>query len=1490
MWQSLLAARHAQLFCLGVMVVGSACSPGLDKLKDERSTRGSLGQEVYKTLCRRVAGTEMPTDFDGRQSEALCLGDGDTSASALARQREKLPPRLVALAERRAQIVKAIDLTLPGDLGEELENLMRELLPFYDPPEERLQKSTRALAAFLKQLGDDKQALVGLESLGRAGMTPPQYSYGAYRAMLGYRDVGKVLSVLLPILSEDKAVKPSFQLMLEGLALELATSEVDDDPDSDTRVLKDLLTRTHPDFAEGKALFTAVRDERGLPKPAAVDGKAVPFPFVDANGDGLADKKADFVAAKGFAGAIPSPFATLYDGKARRDEFGRVLGYNADGDETSEALYETIDANGTVLAAALRESGKLFAPDTQIATQLAKVFPAVFGPRKDTTQAYGKLKIDYQAPDTNSSPIIDVIDGVSATVDRPIYPESLELTKRLLRDHEPAWARAVEPLLSLEKRTRPQADAYPAAQLKPDSIFWDELLYQGEQLSRQRRAADGDSALEALMRGTLGYARDLSQVGAPLVRTAGYEALKHQGAVAATLMRFKDEWRSNPLSESKRGTEPGVLGGFRIPVDRTQPDAPVTCGKDGCGGPIAGTLFERWATPGQICMAQREGRTGRDCGAPANQSIYHRSLGLIYEMAGRAQCNKVITIGNLLDNALFKDPCANPTLPIDCIDPNPGAADASCTTGFGTDYECDDTRHICVVKKNTATCNALKQQQELDRANTILDTEIALDKSYTCALDKGDACWFKPYPAAFLDPDGSGVGQEAGIQACHMMNLPDVGRTFGRALTHEFTIEVPNPWVYRYLEDTARARDAALPTCEDFSISNPKQVPTCKGTNGVSCPAGNPCIPNAARLSREVYAVDIAAYETRYGTTVDTLGELIEFLLDDRSLFQTDEDTAQLRPDVKALSRVLFAPAGSSSLLVFDPLLIQGAPKACPSPLPATVKACPLDDSLEEPADCCMADATKPPLRYRLDTYYGSTTFAWEQNLTFTDGTQLSFIDATKTLADAVNRVDYTPPSVVDPVGQPGDDPKNFESTEYVFSTIGKVVAQHYDSAMNPRAQNQDPNKPMFRYLTNLVSYEPLLADLLDDGMIVDGPDDVISLAGFTDKEQQLGLLYKSFDTLEALDGMDFGPGRDGIDVAAALTEHLLSPHVGCAGSTGDPRVIDGNGACDLYGAGQPDLNAPLTYRNGKTTICWNGGRCFDGTGGEATRYPSPIYLVLDAVNKIDDVISADPDTDKAFNEARAGLVDAYGAIEGDRLKDRRLRALLLVGTDFMLERWALKESEGKLSQLRTDLTQDMVDLIKGPVFAGGLAMLEGMLDKPKAFDELNGFAFALLTDSENPAHVRSLIAALSDLVQALPGDANTNALLQLLAESLVPGVNESVKTGGEKGKVEAGLTWQNLTISRDSVELDEDDTLARVLNNLVATPDDSPYTPLETFLDAITSVNRVDPAAQGLLSAGDWGQVSSELVEVMLDERRGFERLYELVQCRNASDADLCQ
>ena len=280
-------------------------------------------------------------------------------------------------------------------------------------------------------------------------------------------------------------------------------------------------------------------------------------------------------------------------------------------------------------------------------------------------------------------------------------------------------------------------------------------------------------------------------------------------------------------------------------------------------------------------MIQREGRpeSSKDCGAPANQSILHRSLGLIWEMAGRSQCNKGISLGDLLDFAVLKDPCQN----LEACEDDPDtlnvdeSAVCACTTNaqcqaLGVDYACDTTVGQCIAKSSTETCNVLKQKQRDDRTKKIADAEEQVYQDYACprpgevGYDVNAVCMTMKdaakYTAAFVDLDGPNTGTPSMLPECHLINLPDVGRSFGRALSHEFRIEIPNPWMERYLTDVAEAAMTDRPLCTDvpdFRITDPKVRPL--------------CITRSAQLSREVY--------TDMSDDVDTLGELIEFLMDD---------------------------------------------------------------------------------------------------------------------------------------------------------------------------------------------------------------------------------------------------------------------------------------------------------------------------------------------------------------------------------------------------------------------------------------------------------------------------------------------------------------------------------------------------------------------------------------------------------------------------------
>ncbi|MDB4986487.1 MAG: hypothetical protein JWN04_1665 [Myxococcaceae bacterium] len=1463
------ALSRSSWLCL-VMCVVTACAPELDKLGQRRSTRGSFGEEVYKAVCRRMAGTEMPDDVAGRRSEAVCLGDTETVQQALAEAAlaesgsddapggpavsdagarsvspvgaEPLTARMIALAERRAALAQAVDDTFSDELADELEHLFRGLLPFYDPPEERIERASRALAAVLGQLATsaDPNVLGGLARVGRKGMLPREGSLGLTRGLLGAPHLRDMARSVLPLLTDEPAVSTHFETLTSGLALELATIEVNAPPDSDLQRLKRLLLLAQPDFGSGQPLYGSVRDARGLPTPNGV-GTGVPFPFVDANGDGIADASGARLSTQAsFRSSLPEPFPTLGEAPAVRDAFGRASAFTPAGpSDPSRPLYLTEDADTTLLAGLLHAGQKLFRDDT-LTQALSVVSSSVVGDHVPTTKPYGALLFAYQAPNPAVSPLLDFAHGASALLDRAVSSASLALGKAMLESQEGSVARALAPLLTLERRTRAGSDAYPRAQLKPGHTFWDELLYQLEMMSRRRTSANSDTLLESLMRASLGLGRNLQKPAAPIEQLVDPELLKHQGVVIASLMRFKDEWRSNPKGESQRAPgEPAILGAFRTPVDRSQPDLPTTCGRDGCGGSIAGSLFERWAKDGQNCVIQRLGRpiTAKDCGQPPNQSLLQRSLGLIYEMAGRSQCNKPITIGNLLDFAVLKDPCVGSVVP------------------------------------DSPACDLLRTQQSDERSRSVSSAETAVRSDYACPANAPASAPCKAfadkYPAAFVDPDGPG-GAAASIQACHMLDLPDVGRTFGAAVLHEYRLQFPNPWVRRYLEDVARAGDhdgdgtADLPACDStFQVLDPSLAP--------------PCIPSAASLSRDIYK--------EMPGSVDTLGELVEFLLDDSELFTNDQDTAELRPDVKALSRVLFAPAGSTSFVIFDPLLLRGAPPAC-SAAP-TLPACANDDTAVTPAGgCCIKNSNLPPLRYRLDTFYGSTSFAWEQEIMLHDGTALSFLDTMRPLSDAVARYDFDAKT---------DDPALFEDTSYLFSTLGKLIAEHYDSQANTAAQASDPSAINYRRLTGLSTYEAMVADALDDGSIEFGQTGPDGLALFAPDVSpapgtQLGLLSNGLSLVQVLSQLRFDGGEDGLDIGAEVAEQMLSPHARCAGQLGDRRVIAGLGACDRQALGQPGFDPPFTYRSGQSNVCWNDGSCFDGKA-LPRRFASPVYVLLDALKAMETRAKSTPARNQALHDLLSGLLDAYATVSHGQFDDRRVRALLISLLDYTRSRVDEERAAGRLASYGARTDRAAADFLHNPVIAGSVGMFENLQGRGSALTDLSNFSASVLSETGAQNNLRPLLAGLFDLVQLLPGDAQSNAALRSLGSMFSTQVDGALAGDGSPLAPLDSALVRNLYMLRQTAALDtgELSVLEQVLQNLARVPPGR-ASPLEVILDAVLATNRVTPGDSLTPSGDDLRIALSTMAGVMLDERRGFERLYDIVRCSQSGATAGCE
>src|SRR5207253_323739 len=138
--------------------------------------------------------------------------------------------------------------------------------------------------------------------------------------------------------------------------------------------------------------------------------------------------------------------------------------------------------------------------------------------------------------------------------------------------------------------------------------------------------------------------------------------------------------------------------------------------------------------------------------------------------------------------------------PVPCEGETSSERAASCADKafLGPDYTCDELLGKCVATPSSAACQAKRGeiQASIDSAEQL----VAGD--YACPDSQPEApCHDDEYTSAFVAEGAA----HAVVRACDLVNLADVGRAFGRSLTHEFALEIPNPWVRRYLEDVARA-------------------------------------------------------------------------------------------------------------------------------------------------------------------------------------------------------------------------------------------------------------------------------------------------------------------------------------------------------------------------------------------------------------------------------------------------------------------------------------------------------------------------------------------------------------------------------------------------------------------------------------------------------------------------------------------------------------
>lgn len=526
--------RSRSLLFAALVAVSSpaGCAEPLDTTRVV-SVRGTLGEEIYRNVCERISSSELPTDVSGQRMSALCQGTSHTLSDGMPP-----PPRLAALDHDRARLVAALDAALPTDLHDDLRGFLADLLPLYD--DGTIQSQTRVLANFVTELMTDRDTIGTLARLGqREGYLPLRLGLGVTRPVLGYPHFDDVARTVLAAVDTGGSANDEWNQMLRVAALSMASAGPTSVAPGERTTLdltRELLFAAGDAFASGTPRWLVRRDARGIVL-APASGITVAAPFVDRNGDGLADVDplGRFVDGSGALLDVATPFPILAEPHRTRDPYGRATAVDG------SLLYQYMDMNPTFLAGVAREAHPWLDPAHPSLFDTVQGLSLLLGPRGIRTASFGTATLTYTGPDTSRGPFFDLLHATSMILARPEADDLLSVIDTLLADREPALAG----VMAAGWYGSDSGDMHPAAALHQPNDFWDDVLAVAERMSHEPGMTEA------------------------LLRAIGDPANQDLGGVTAWFMRYSD-----PVTFNRADVNgvPLPAGALRQLTDHTAPD------------------------------------------------------------------------------------------------------------------------------------------------------------------------------------------------------------------------------------------------------------------------------------------------------------------------------------------------------------------------------------------------------------------------------------------------------------------------------------------------------------------------------------------------------------------------------------------------------------------------------------------------------------------------------------------------------------------------------------------------------------------------------------------------------------------------------------------------------------------------------------------------------------------------------------------------------
>jgi hypothetical protein len=543
---------------LGSLVVGALACNDFDT-KRSPPPRGTVGEEVFGVLCDRIGAQSLREDMTGASFRDVCHKKADgTYAEAV--DEAKLPAvtsegrdekggvvsveqrkqnrardigRIAALARRRADLIAAIDYTIPDvDVGvkdtknpdgtkscdapkkngeaplpQEVADMLGRFIDLYN--DGTIPQSTQSLGKVITTFRDNPEAQKAWARFdSRKGYRPSELALGAARPMVAYPRLRDLANATLKVMSADAnvydpdpkrdengnrvpvpgAAYGQFTKLLETASLELQDAKADPPPGplaftadaqndrvllsrprSNLEVMQRLFLVSDDRLGGGAKRFIVKRDVRGY---AALSGGKVFAPFVDQDGDGLPDVDDLGIFKTNDGKVAPAPFAFFNGPEVPRDAQGFAL-------VSGKPAYEYIDSTHTFAAQMMLDMRPLVNPKPEanhetMMDALAGLY-VMMGTRDGgykTARTYKAGTLQYDQFKGDTSPLLDLVYAVLQILGDPTIDDTLKMTKTLMADKQADTARLVGGLLA----ARDVANAHPEAKIPAKAMFWDETL------------------------------------------------------------------------------------------------------------------------------------------------------------------------------------------------------------------------------------------------------------------------------------------------------------------------------------------------------------------------------------------------------------------------------------------------------------------------------------------------------------------------------------------------------------------------------------------------------------------------------------------------------------------------------------------------------------------------------------------------------------------------------------------------------------------------------------------------------------------------------------------------------------------------------------------------------------------------------------------------------------------------------------------------------